>query len=100
MEHRASGLERAAAPAGCERDDDVRLVPAVTVLEGGELLGVVTSVLQTWTCTSVAPASWAAWMLSICSDTVTAGAGSAFWRGTEPVMATEMKQGWIVVGIP
>lgn len=82
MEHRASGLDRAAAPAGRERDDDVRLVPAVTVLEGGELLGVVTSVLQTWTCASVAPASWAAWMLSICSDTVTGSAASSHSAAT------------------
>src|SRR5690348_492370 len=39
-------------------------------------------------CTSEAPASYAWWVLSTCSDGVTGTAGLFFLRGTEPVMAT------------
>ena len=41
----------------------------------------------------VAPASNAAWVLSICSDTVMGTAGLSALVGNDPVMATQMMQG-------
>ena len=51
------------------------------------------SSLRTCTCTSAAPASYAACVDSICSATVIGTAGLSFFVGTEPVMATVMMHG-------
>jgi hypothetical protein len=47
-------------------------------------------------CTSDAPASKAAWVLSTCSVGVTGTAGLSFFRGTEPVMATAITTGFMI----
>ena len=57
------------------------------------------SSLRTCRCTSVAPASKASWVDSTCSATVIGTAGLSFLRGSEPVIATEMMQGWVMVWI-
>jgi hypothetical protein len=44
-----------------------------------------------------APASKASWVLSICSDTLIGTAGLSDLRGREPVMATQMMQGFDMV---
>ena len=58
---------------------------------------VVPSSLRTCTCTSAAPASYAACVDSICSATVIGTAGLSFFVGTEPVMATVMMHGVLMV---
>src|SRR3954451_3564899 len=57
----------------------------------------LSSSLRTWMWTSVAPASKASCVLSICSGGVTGRAGLSFLRGTDPVIATAITTGLIVV---
>ena len=42
----------------------------------------------------LAPASKAAWVLSTCSDTVIGTAGFMLFRGKDPVIATQIMQGF------
>ncbi len=70
-----------------------RRTPSCTAAKRSGSEEGVSSSLRTWMCTSVAPASKAAWVLSTCSATVTGTAGLSFLRGTEPVMATATTQG-------
>ena len=70
----------------------LRMPASTSAKRSGAELGVSSS-LRTCRCTSVAPASYAAWVDSICSLGVTGTAGLSFLRGKEPVMATEMMQG-------
>ena len=72
-------------------------IPSCTwAKSSGSELGL-SSGLRTWMCTSAAPASYAAWVDSICSLTVTGNPGQSFLRGTDPVMATEMMAGVVMV---
>src|SRR5882762_7269922 len=72
-----------------------RLIPSSTLAKrSGAELGVPSS-LRTCRCTSVAPASKAACVDSICSDAAIGTAGLSFLPGTEPVIATVMMQGCV-----
>src|SRR5919107_2984586 len=57
----------------------------------------LSSGLRTWMWTSEAPASNASWVDSICSDTVTGSAGLSFLRGTDPVIATVITAGLMIL---
>ena len=97
VQHAAALGADAGAAAGRELHDDAGAVAADALLELGELVGfevVDWSSLRTWTCTSAAPASNAACVDSTCSLTVIGTAGLFSLRGTDPVMATVMMQGW------
>src|SRR6056297_2955736 len=62
----------------------------------GSLDGVSSS-LRTWQCAIDAPASKAACVLATCSATVIGTAGLLALVGTEPVMATQRIQGFVMV---
>ena len=51
---------------------------------------------RTWAWTMEAPALNAAWVLSICSAMVIGTAGLLALVGKDPVMATQMMQGWVI----
>ncbi len=71
------------------------LIPSSTFAKrSGAELGVPSS-LRTCRCTSVAPASKASCVDSICSDAAIGTAGLSFLPGTEPVIATVMMQGFV-----
>src|SRR5438105_11069286 len=72
------------------------LIPSNTFAKrSGAQLGVPWS-LTTCRCTSVAPASKASCVDSICSDAAIGTAGLSFLPGTEPVIATVMMQGFVM----
>src|SRR6266480_2224977 len=72
------------------------LIPSSTLAKrSGAELGVPSS-LRTCRCTSVAPASKASCVDSICSDAAIGTAGLSFLPGTEPVIATVMMQGFVM----
>src|ERR1700759_4053671 len=68
-------------------------MPSCTCANSAGSLDELSSGLRTWMCTSVAPASNAACVLSTCSEGVTGRAGLSFLRGTDPVMAQAMTTG-------
>src|SRR5918992_3774567 len=69
------------------------LIPSINrAKRSGSEVGVPLS-LRTWQCASVAPASNASCVDSICSATVMGTAGLSFLLGSDPVMATVITQG-------
>ncbi len=63
--------------------------------KAGSELGL-SSGLRTWICATVAPASNASWVDSICSLGVTGTAGVSALRGMAPVIATVMMAGTVM----
>tara|TARA_R100000935_G_scaffold12923_1_gene25972 strand:+ start:1306 stop:1503 length:198 start_codon:yes stop_codon:yes gene_type:complete len=59
----------------------------------------VPSAVRTWAWQIVAPASNAAWVLSICSEMSIGTAGLSALVGSDPVMATQMMAGLSVMGV-
>src|SRR3954470_1574197 len=72
------------------------LIPACTTAKRSGSEDGVSSSLRTWMWASVAPASKAWCVDSICSDGRIGTAGLSFLRGTEPVMATATTTGFIL----
>ncbi len=71
-----------------------RSIPAFSSANrSGSDVGEPSSFL-TWQWAMVAPASKASWVDSTCSATVIGTAGLSAFCGTEPVMATQMMQGF------
>src|SRR3954453_4254856 len=70
----------------------LRMPSRTCAKRSGADVGVPSS-LGTWRWTSVAPASKAACVDSICSATLIGTAGLSAFFGSEPVIATEMMQG-------
>jgi hypothetical protein len=69
-----------------------RIASRTSLNRYGDEVGLSSS-LRTCRCTSVAPASYDAWVDSTGSATLMGTAVLSFLRGNEPVIATEMMQG-------
>src|SRR3954463_14353975 len=72
------------------------LIPACTRAKRSGSEDGVSSSFRTWMWASVAPASKAWYVDSICSDGRIGTAGLSFLRGTEPVMGTATTTGFIL----
>jgi len=73
-----------------------RRTPSCTAVKRAGSLDGFSSSSRTWMCTSDAPASNAACVLSICSAGWVGTAGLSRLRGTDPVIATAMAIGFML----